>query len=127
MENIAAITVFAALAQPTRLEVFKILVRHEPNGLAAGEIAGRLGLRHNTLSTHLGILARAGLVDSERQSRSIIYRASLETLRSVITFLVKDCCGGRSELCGSLIDDLSACLAGGGQDSAACPTIPPFS
>lgn len=111
MESRNAITAFSALAQATRLEVFRLLVQQEPGGLAAGEIAERLGLRHNTLSTHLGILARAGLVDSERQSRSIIYRASLDTLRGVITFLVKDCCGGRSELCGGLIAELFACVS----------------
>lgn len=110
MESKIAIVAFSALAQSTRLDVFRLLMQHEPDGLAAGEIAERLGLRHNTLSTHLGILARAALVDSERQSRSIIYRASLDTLRDVITFLVKDCCGGRSELCGGLIADLSACV-----------------
>lgn len=127
MDKLIAITVFAALAQPTRLEVFRILMQHEPDGLPAGEIAGKLRLRHNTLSTHLGILARAGLVESERQSRSIIYRASLPTLRGVITFLVKDCCGGRSELCGSLIADLTACVPVRGQETATCLAPPPLS
>ncbi len=127
MDKIAAIAAFSALAQPTRLEVFRTLVRSEPDGLAAGEIAGRLGLRHNTLSTHLGILARAGLVASERQSRSIIYRASLQTLRGVIGFLVKDCCGGRSELCGSLIADLTACMPQDDGDALSCTPMSPVS
>ena len=109
MESNQAIAAFGALAQPTRLEVFRTLIKHEPDGLPAGEIARLLALRHNTLSTHLGIMAHAGLVQAERQSRSIIYRASLDTFREVIKFLVKDCCGGSSEICGSLIAELSAC------------------
>src|SRR3546814_7231524 len=80
----------------TRLETFRLLVRHEPEGLAAGDIARSLDVPQNTMSAHLAILARAGLVRSERHSRSIIYRAELECLRTMMLFLVKDCCG-RSE------------------------------
>ena len=109
METKEAIAAFAALAQPTRLEVFRTLIKHEPEGLPAGEIARLLALRHNTLSTHLGIMAHAGLVETQRQSRSIIYRASLDTFREVVKFLVKDCYGGRSEICDPLIAELSAC------------------
>ena len=109
MESNEAIAAFAALAQPTRLEVFRTLIKHEPDGLPAGEIARLLALRHNTLSTHLGIMAGAGLVHAERRSRSIIYRASLDTFREVVKCLVKDCCGGRSEICGPLIAELTAC------------------
>ena len=71
MESDTAIAAFSALAQPTRLDVFRILVRQEPDGLAAGEIARRLNVPHNTLSTHLAILHRAGLVTAERHSRSL--------------------------------------------------------
>ena len=73
-----------ALAQPTRLAVFRLVVRHEPDGLAAGDIADALNVPHNTMSTHLSILARAGLVSSERRSCSIIYRADLGQLRAII-------------------------------------------
>ena len=72
MESDAAILAFAALAQPTRLDVFRLLVEHEPDGLAAGDIARRLNVPHNTMSTHLATLTRAGLIDAERHSRSII-------------------------------------------------------
>jgi DNA-binding transcriptional ArsR family regulator len=82
MEIDSAIAALGALAQGTRLDVFRLLVRHEPTGLAAGEIARQLDVPQNTMSAHLGILARAGLVRSERHSRSIIYRADLGGLRA---------------------------------------------
>jgi DNA-binding transcriptional ArsR family regulator len=111
METESAITALGALAQATRLETFRLLVRHEPEGLAAGDIARSLDVPQNTMSAHLAILARAGLVRSERHSRSIIYRAELECLRTMMLFLVKDCCGGRAELCAPLADELLACRA----------------
>jgi len=111
MDTEEAIAAFAALAQPTRLEVFRLLMQHEPDGLPAGEIARRVSVPHNTMSTHLAILARAGLIDAERQSRSIIYRAKLDAVRSLAAFLVKDCCGGRPEICAPLIAELSPCCA----------------
>ena len=70
----------AALAQSTRLDVFRMLVGHEPEGMPAGDIARELAIPHNTLSTHLAILSRAGLVRSQRRSRSIIYRADLDRI-----------------------------------------------
>ena len=109
MENDAAIAALGALAQGTRLDVFRLLVRHEPAGLAAGEIARQLDVPQNTMSAHLGILARAGLVRSERHSRSIIYRADLDGLRALTLFLVKDCCAGSPELCVPLIAELAPC------------------
>jgi DNA-binding transcriptional ArsR family regulator len=98
-----------ALSQPTRLQCFRLLVTREPDGVPAGELARLIGVPQNTLSTHLSILAAAGLVQSERRSRSIIYRASLDRLRDLILFLLKDCCGGRADLCAPLIADLSPC------------------
>ncbi len=109
METESAIAAFSALAQGTRLDVFRMLVRHEPDGIAAGEIARRLGVPQNTMSAHLGILARAGIVRSERHSRSIIYRADLDVLRALTMFLVKDCCAGSPELCAPLLAELSPC------------------
>ena len=106
METEHAILALAALAQSTRLEVFRLLARHEPDGLAAGDIARALAVPQNTMSSHLSILTRAGLVSSERHSRSIIYRANLDGFQSVALFLLKDCCGGQS-VCESLIDSLS--------------------
>ncbi len=109
MDKEQVILALAALAQSTRLDVFRLLVSHEPLGLAAGEVARRLTVPHNTMSSHLAILMRAGLVQSKRQSRSIIYRANLDALRDVATFLLKDCCGGRPEVCAPLIADLALC------------------
>ncbi|KQY19400.1 helix-turn-helix transcriptional regulator [Rhizobium sp. Root483D2] len=111
MDNIDTIAAFAALAQTTRLDSFRLLVTHEPDGLPAGEIARQLNVPHNTMSTHLAILQRAGLITAERQSRSIVYRASLDSLRTVVTFLVKDCCSSHPDLCAPLIDDLVPCCA----------------
>src|ERR1700758_4171985 len=77
MEIEQAVLALAALSQSTRLEAFRTLVRHEPDGLAAGDLARVLEVPQNTLSAHLSVLSRAGLVTSERHSRSIVYRASL--------------------------------------------------
>ncbi|WP_238559289.1 MULTISPECIES: ArsR/SmtB family transcription factor [Marinimicrobium] len=99
MEIKDAIPSFAALSQETRLAAYRLLVRHEPEGLAAGEIARQLGVPHNTMSTHLATLARAGWVVSERHSRSIIYRANIQHMNDVIQFLVRDCCAGHPEVC----------------------------
>ena len=109
MDNDSAISVLGALAQGTRLDAFRLLVRHEPDGLAAGEVAKALDVPQNTMSAHLGILARAGIVRSERRSRSIIYRADLDGLRALTLFLIKDCCAGSPELCAPLLTELSPC------------------
>ncbi|MGE7468128.1 ArsR/SmtB family transcription factor [Bosea sp. NPDC003192] len=109
MKNGQVILALAALAQSTRLDVFRLLVTAEPDGLPAGEVARRLDVPHNTMSSHLAILSRAGLVRSERFSRSIVYRADLDELRSVVAFLLKDCCGGRPEICAPLLAELTPC------------------
>jgi DNA-binding transcriptional ArsR family regulator len=109
MDNEAAISALGALAQGTRLDTFRLLVRHEPDGLPAGEVARLLNMPQNTMSAHLGTLARAGLVQSERLSRSIIYLVDLDRLRELTLFLVKDCCDGQAELCVPLIADLTSC------------------
>ena len=109
MESEHIILALAALAQPTRLDTFRLLVRHEPGGLPAGEIARELAVPHNTMSSHLNVLARAGLVRSERKSRSIIYRADLARFREAVTFLLRDCCGGHPAVCAPLVDVLTPC------------------
>jgi ArsR family transcriptional regulator len=91
------------------MEAFRLLVRHEPLGLPAGEIADRLAVPANTLSSHLGVLTRAGLIKPERRSRSIVYRADLDRLRDLVLFLLKDCCGGRADLCEPLLKELAPC------------------
>ena len=78
---------------------FGLLMQREPGGMPAGALAEAIGCPANTLSTHLAILARAGLVRGERDGRSIIYHADVEGMRALMSFLVTDCCGGHPELC----------------------------
>lgn len=110
MEQDNAILALSALAQPTRLETFKLLVRHGPEGLPAGEIARALNVPQNTMSAHLSILSRAELVTSERQSRIILYRADITKLHELTLFLLKDCCDGNTELCEPLIENFNICI-----------------
>ncbi|NVM41229.1 metalloregulator ArsR/SmtB family transcription factor [Ochrobactrum intermedium] len=109
MENEDAIAALAALAQLTRLDTFRLLVKHEPDGIPAGELARILDVPQNTMSAHLATLSRAGLVNGERQSRSIIYRADLDRFRELTLFMINDCCGGNAKLCAPLIESLTPC------------------
>jgi DNA-binding transcriptional ArsR family regulator len=109
METESTILALAALAQSTRLDAFRLLVKHEPEGLAAGEIAKALAVPQNTMSAHLSVLARAGLVTARRVSRSIVYRADLARFQVVMSFLVNDCCDGRPEICAPLIESITPC------------------
>jgi len=109
MDNDSAIAGLGALAQGTRLDAFRLLVRHEPAGLPAGEIARLLDVPQNTMSAHLGILARAGLLRADRQGRTILYRADLDALRTLVLFLLTDCCAGNAALCAPLVAALSPC------------------
>lgn len=109
MTEADALATLAALAHPTRLETFRSLVAHEPEGLATGELVERADLSQSTFSTHLAVLAKAGLVTSEKRGRNHIQRADIGTLRALMLFLAKDCCGGRAELCEPLLADLACC------------------
>jgi arsenate reductase len=102
IDETSAIEGLGSLAQPTRLTAFRQLLAAHPESLAAGEIARRCEVPHNTMSTHLGILSRAGLIVAERDGRVMNYRADLAGLRGLVTFLARDCCNGRPELCGDL-------------------------
>ena len=120
MEPATAIEALGALAQATRLEAFRLLMKHEPNGLPAGEVARLLDVPQNTMSSHLAILARAGLISSERQSRSIVYRAEIDKVREIASFLVNDCCGGRPELCEPLVAEFTPCCTPKEAGDACC-------
>ena len=109
MESEDSILALAALAQPTRLDVFRLLVSHEPGGMAAGDIARALAVPQNTMSTHLAILTRAHLVTGKRSGRSIVYRADLAYFREVMVFMLNDCCGGKPEICAPLIESIAPC------------------
>jgi ArsR family transcriptional regulator, arsenate/arsenite/antimonite-responsive transcriptional repressor len=109
MDKAEVIDALSALGQPTRLDTYRLLVSRKPGGIAAGDLARLVAIPQNTMSSHLAILARAGLVRGERHSRSIIYRADLQRLREVALYLLEDCCGGRPDLCAPLIADLEPC------------------
>ena len=113
MEPQSAIGALSALAHPGRLEVFRLLVRAGPEGMAAGDIARATGSLANTLSTNLNVLAGAGLVSSRRDGRSIIYAAGYDRMRDLLAFLMEDCCGGNAEICAPLatIAERAACCA----------------
>jgi|DewCreStandDraft_4_1066084.scaffolds.fasta_scaffold00417_37 DNA-binding transcriptional ArsR family regulator len=109
MDDRAALEALAALAQETRLRVFRLLIQAGPGGLPAGEVAEAAAVPASTLSFHLEKLERAGLVRSCRRGRQILYAAELETMRRLVAFLTADCCGGHPELCGGLVQVVEAC------------------
>lgn len=109
MNTDTALSALAALAHPTRLEAFRLLIQHEPEGLSTGELVEASGLSQSTFSTHLAVLAKAGLVTSEKRGRQINQRADIDTLRGLMLFLAKDCCQGRAELCEPLLAELACC------------------
>jgi ArsR family transcriptional regulator, arsenate/arsenite/antimonite-responsive transcriptional repressor len=109
MQLPTAVAALSALAHGHRLAVFRMLVRVGAEGVAAGEIAREIGVLPNTLSTHLTILGHAGLVQSRRNGRSVIYNADYEGMRDLLDFLVADCCAGRPEICASLVSVAQGC------------------
>jgi ArsR family transcriptional regulator len=109
MKKSTAVAALGALAQETRLEVFRLLVQKGPDGLAAGEIGDRLGLPSPTLSFHLNQLRFAGLVTSRRASRSIIYSANFKAMTGLLAYLTENCCGGRPEICAPASFEIAAC------------------
>lgn len=102
-----AVDALGALAHETRLKVFRLLVTAGPDGIIAGSIAERCGVPPSTMSHHLATLERAGLVQSERESRLIRYRADYPAMRRLLTFLMQDCCGGAPEMCFDLLSGLT--------------------
>ncbi|WP_184244736.1 ArsR/SmtB family transcription factor [Novosphingobium chloroacetimidivorans] len=104
-----ALTALAALAHPTRLDAFRLLVKHEPEGLSTGQLVEASGLSQSTFSTHLAVLVKAALVMSAKQGRQQIQRANIDALRGLMLFLAKDCCQGRAELCEPLLAELTCC------------------
>lgn len=106
MDKLNAIEALHALAQNTRLDVFRLLVKRGAEGMAAGDIAVALDVRQNTMSANLAVLARAGIVRSEREGRVIRYFADFDGMRGLLTFLMEDCCGGKPELCKPVLDEI---------------------
>lgn len=101
MNTSAVVDSLAALAQETRLNIFRLLVRHAPKGLPAGAIARRLRLPGPTLSFHLNVLAAADLIEPNKNGRSISYSANLDSVNRLTSFLMENCCGGRG--CASVV------------------------
>jgi len=99
MENTDAVNALAALAQESRLAVFRLLVRNAPEGLTPGVIGEQLALPAPTLSFHLKTLAQAGLVTAVQEGRFVRYRAEMPGINALISFLTEDCCGGDPERC----------------------------
>jgi DNA-binding transcriptional ArsR family regulator len=102
-----ALETLSALSHETRLWVFRLLVQAGPRGLRAGDIAESLGSRQNTMSSHLKILAAADLISSQRDGRSVIYRANYAAVRQLVLFLMQDCCSGNSAVCQPVLASLS--------------------
>lgn len=104
MDKIQSLSALSALSQETRLDIFRLLMRTEPVGMCAGEIANAVNGRQNTVSTNLAILARAGLVRSVREGRSIRYFGDLEGMRGLLSFLTEDCCDGNPAACAPILN-----------------------
>lgn len=119
MHESAAIEIMNALGQETRLRAFRLLVKAGENGLAAGEIADRLNVLPNTLSTNLAVLTRAGVIRSHREGRSIRYMLDQGGLRGFLSYLLEDCCGGRPDVCGPAITQIST--PRGDKECECCP------
>ena len=113
METPSAVTALGALAQESRLAVFRLLVQQGPKGLAAGAIARCLKVPSATMSFHLSQLSRAGLITSRRESRSIIYSASFDRMQALVDFLTENCCQGQADACG-----IESCEGDAAQDAA---------
>lgn len=104
MKSTQAISALSALAQETRLGVFRLLVQRLPDQVTAGDIALKFDVPPSTMSSHLAILTRAGLTRSERQGRTIFYSADLDGIKGLLEFLVKDCCKGKPADCNKLLE-----------------------
>ncbi|UYN99808.1 MAG: winged helix-turn-helix transcriptional regulator [Devosia sp.] len=111
MNEKQALAAFSAMAQETRLRIVRMLVESGPEGLPAGAISEAVGATSSGASFHLAQLERAGLIQSHRESRSIIYSASFDGLANLIAFLMQDCCSGRAEVCGPAANVAATCLA----------------
>jgi ArsR family transcriptional regulator, arsenate/arsenite/antimonite-responsive transcriptional repressor len=109
MEKMVAIAALAALAQDTRLDVFRLLVQAGSAGMPAGQVGERLGLPSATLSFHLGQLRQAGLVRFRRVGRSLIYAAEYDAMTALLSYLTENCCQGDPEGCGPRMAATACC------------------
>jgi DNA-binding transcriptional ArsR family regulator len=103
MEKLDAITALSALAQESRLDIYRLLVQSGRDGLPAGHIGERLALPSATLSFHLNQLRQAGLITFRREGRSLIYAAEYTTMNNLMGYLTKNCCNGDPSACGLVV------------------------
>jgi DNA-binding transcriptional ArsR family regulator len=103
MDQDKAIEAFAALAQSSRMSIFRLLIRQGPGGMQVGEISKNLGIVASTLSGHLAVLRRSGLLKSTRNQREIYYAANLPVVNDLVRFLLSDCCNGQVANCGEIL------------------------
>ena len=103
MDQNAAIEAFSALAQPTRMAIYRLLVRRGPDGLIVGQISETLEIVPSTLSGHLSVMKRAGLLTATRNQREIHYSANMQAMLDLVEFMLSDCCGGRVENCSEIL------------------------
>lgn len=107
MDKKIALASFNALSQPTRLDVFRLLIKAGHEGMSAGAIGKKLNIRQNTMSTHLSILAQTPLIYNQRDGRTIRYFADYKGIRDLMTFLMQDCCGDNEEICAPILETLT--------------------
>ncbi len=107
MEKVETLNALAALSHEGRFDLFRHLVRAGPSGLPVGDLAALMDANFTTTSAQLSTLAQANLVSTERQGRSILYRAGYHTIRDVIISLMADCCQGQSDVIGPILETFS--------------------
>jgi DNA-binding transcriptional ArsR family regulator len=109
MDTSQAVDAFSALSHETRLTVFKLLLKEGEQGLSAGVIARQLKVQPSTLTSHLHILKRSGLLQSTRQQQKIVYSADIQGTRELLRFLTQECCQGQPEICSDLFGSVKVC------------------
>ncbi len=102
-----ALSAFAALSQPTRLDVFRLLIKAGQDGMLSGDIGTALDVRQNTMSANLSVLRQSGLIRNVRTGRTIRYYADFDGVQELLAFLMEDCCGGNPALCQPAINQIS--------------------
>lgn len=103
MDQTKAVDAFAALAQESRMAIYRMLVCEEPNSLRVSEISQRMGIVLSTLSGHLAVLKRSGLLKSSRHKREIRYSANISAMNELVGFMLQDCCNGKVENCAEIL------------------------
>jgi DNA-binding transcriptional ArsR family regulator len=111
IDETQALDAFGALSQATRLQMVRALVVAGPEGLAAGAVGEAVGASSSSASFHLSHLERAGLVQSRRAARSIIYTANFDGLSGLVEFLMRDCCQGHPDVCRPAVQTAAACCS----------------